>query len=115
MPSSSGIASLLSFASTERTHLGEILGKVVSLDTAPPPRTLDISNSLKAPKNTLSALKRLLHVLQSTIMSANPPACPLASHTFGFMMIAQSTPTIAISCPSGPGGGLRTMSCHQAS
>jgi len=31
------------------------------------------------------------------------------------MMIAQSSPTMRISWPSGPGGGLRTMSCHHAS
>jgi hypothetical protein len=59
-----------------------------------------------------SARKRPLHSLQSTIGSANPLTCPLASHTFGFMMIAQSTPTISTSRPSGPIGGLTTMSCH---
>ena len=31
------------------------------------------------------------------------------------MMIEQSSPTMRISCPSGPGGGFRTMHLHNDS
>src|SRR5260221_4526631 len=44
---------------------------------------------------SLSARKRPLHFLQSTIGSENPPTWPDVSQTFGFWMIAESSPTMS--------------------
>ena len=62
-----------------------------------------------------SARKRCFVSLSSTIGSLNPATCPDASHTRGFWMMHESSPTIDTSRPSGPVGGVRTTSCHHAS
>ena len=51
-----------------------------------------------------------MQALQSTMGSLKPATWPEASQAFGFWMMAESSPTISTGSPSGPMGGLRTMS-----
>jgi len=70
-----------------------------------------VSVSMSQTWSVRMSFLQCLHVL---MRSANPPTCPDASHTFGFMMIVQSTPTMSTGSPIGPTSSRCTTSCHHA-
>ena len=91
-------------------ELGGLLGRAAQTRPARPRSALPCGSTAGktyAKTKSWSARYRSLVARQSTIGSLNPPTCPDASQTFGFMMIEQSSPTMS--------SRIWTLSRHQAS
>src|SRR3989344_1020060 len=77
---------VVSEPSTEPTDVLNIMLNCRGSESLPPQSGHLVSST------RWSARKRRLHLSHWTSGSLKPPTCPLASHTFGFIKIAESMP-----------------------